>query len=87
MFNAGGEVTLFDSLNFNAVFYGEVLAGPRMPNLIYMTTFNNMVDRDEHWEQFVASPQWQQMSNDPKYQDNVNNAEVHLLYPTEYSEY
>ena len=27
MFNFGGEVDLFDSLGFNAVFYGEVLSG------------------------------------------------------------
>src|SRR5690606_33704643 len=26
MFNKGGEVTLFDQLGFNAVFYGEVLS-------------------------------------------------------------
>lgn len=48
MFNDGDEVGLFARLNFNAVFYGEVFAGNRMPNLMYMTTFDNMQSRDEH---------------------------------------
>src|SRR5688500_17894306 len=36
MFNAGGEIALFKRLGFNAVFYEEVIAGSRMPNLMYM---------------------------------------------------
>jgi hypothetical protein len=35
----GGEVPLFVRLGFNAVFYGEVIVGSHMPNLMYMTTF------------------------------------------------
>src|SRR5690606_20710859 len=31
-----GEFELFDNLDFNAVFYGEVISGPKMPNLMYM---------------------------------------------------
>src|SRR5690606_20701625 len=46
MFNHGSEIPLFDRLDFNAVFYGEVLAGPKMPNLMYMTTFTDQKDRD-----------------------------------------
>ncbi len=48
MFNAGDEIGIFRKLGFNAVFYGEVLAGPHMPNLMYMTTFRNQEDRDAH---------------------------------------
>ena len=87
MFNAGGEILLFDSLNFNAIFYGDVLAGPKMPNLMYMTSFENMETRDAYWKLFVDSPQWQKMSNLEKYQNNVNYADIYLLYPTEYSDY
>ena len=47
MFNQGGEVTLFKKLGFNAVFYADVLSGSRMPNLMYMTTFNSKADRDQ----------------------------------------
>jgi hypothetical protein len=32
------------------VFYAEVLSGLRMPNLMYMTSFENKEDRDAHWK-------------------------------------
>lgn len=87
MFNAGGEVKLFDRLDFNAVFYGEVLSGAHMPNLIYMTTHADMATRDKNWEAFVDSPEWKEMSALPKYQNNVSHADIWFLYPTEYSDY
>ncbi|WP_127142263.1 NIPSNAP family protein [Flagellimonas marinaquae] len=87
MFNAGGEVKLFDRLGFNAVFYGEVLSGPKMPNLMYMTTHADMATRDKNWEAFVDSPEWKELIVMPKYENNVNHADIWLLYPTEYSNY
>jgi len=86
MFNKG-EIKLFDDLNFNAVFYGEVLAGPDMPNLMYLTTFPNQESRDEHWESFSNSPVWKKMAGLPEYQGNVSEIEIHFLYPTDYSDY
>jgi hypothetical protein len=87
MFNEGGEVVLFDKLGFNAVFYGEVLSGSRMPNLMYMTTFKNMVVRDSLWEAFFESDKWKSLEKNPEYQHNVSHADIYLLYPTPYSEY
>ncbi len=58
MFNEGGEIDLFEQLGFNAVFYGEVLMGNRLPNLMYMTSFENMDERNSHWKTFVESPGW-----------------------------
>lgn len=87
MFNEGGEIDLFEKLDFNAVFYGEVLVGPQMPNLMYLTTFANQESRDKHWEQFGNSPEWKAMAALPKYQDNVSHIDIHFLYPTEYSDY
>ncbi|WP_437397378.1 NIPSNAP family protein [Flagellimonas lutimaris] len=87
MFNAGGEVKLFDQLEFNAVFYGEVLSGPKMPNLMYMTTHADMATREKNWEAFVDSPEWKELSALPKYENNVSHADIWFLYPTEYSDY
>src|SRR5258706_8729012 len=56
MFNAGGEITIFNKLNFNSVFYGDVISGCRMPNLMYMTSFENMADREAHWKEFKDDP-------------------------------
>lgn len=86
MFNAGGEIPLFERLNFQAVFYGEVLSGPSMPNLMYMTTFPNMAVRDSLWKEFFASPEWTELKAMEKYKNSVSHVDIFLLYPTEYSD-
>jgi NIPSNAP len=86
MFNAGDEIGLFKRLGFNAVFYSEVIAGPRMPNVMYMTTFENMKDRENHWKAFSDDAQWKQLSGLPEYQHNVQHADIIFLRPTDYSD-
>lgn len=87
MFNAGGEVELFEQLGFNAVFYAEVLSGDKMPNLMYMTSFTDQASRDEHWDAFVNAPKWKEISTMPKYLNTVSHADILFLYPTDYSDY
>lgn len=87
MFNEGGEIKLFKDLDFNAVFYAEVLSGSRMPNLMYMTTFENMAARDAHWKDFFAHPDWKTVSAKPEYQRNVSRSEIIFLRPTVYSDF
>lgn len=86
MFNQGGEITLFKRLHFNAVFYGEVIAGSRMPNLMYMTSFNNRKDRDEHWAAFGSDPEWKKLSGMEEYKNTVMKNDTMLLNPAEFSE-
>lgn len=86
MFNAGDEVGLFRRLGFNAVFYAEVLYGNRMPNLMYMTTFENKESRDAHWNAFRDDPQWKKLSAMPEYQHNVSKIDILFLRPTDYSD-
>lgn len=86
MFNAGDEVGLFKRLGFNAVFYGEVLSGANMPNLMYMTTFENKASRDAHWKAFVDDAQWKTLSAMPEYKNNVSKIEIFFLRPTTYSD-
>jgi hypothetical protein len=86
MFNAGGEIPLFRRLGFNAVFYAEVIAGSHMPNLMYMTSFDDMAAHDAHWKTFGAEPEWKQLSGDPQYQNNVSHIDIVLLHPEPYSE-
>ncbi len=87
MFNAGGEVKLFDKLQFNAVFYAEVISGSKMPNLMYMTTFSDQESHDRHWDAFRDAPEWIELVAMAKYQNNVSHADIMLLYPTDYSDY
>jgi len=86
MFNKG-EMDIFNRLGFNAVFYGEAIAGSNMPNLMYMTSFDNKVSRDEHWKNFGSDPAWKQLSALPEYQNNVSKIFIYFLYPAEYSEF
>lgn len=87
MFNAGGEVKLFERLAFNPVFYGEVISGAKMPNLMYMTTFADQESRDAHWKAFVGSPEWKGLIAMEKYKNNISHMVITFLYPTEYSDY
>ena len=87
MFNEGDEIGLFKRLNFNAVFYSEVIAGSKMPNLMYMTCFENMADREAHWKSFGSDAYWKKLSSMPEYQHNVSRNEITFLYPTTYSDF
>lgn len=87
MFNEGDEIGLFKRLNFNAAFYGEVIAGGKMPNLMYMTCHENRTSRDANWKAFVDDPYWKKLSAMPEYQHNVSHIDITFLYPTDYSDY
>ena len=86
MFNEGGEMDLFTRLGFNAVFYSEVVFGSKMPNLMYMTSFENMKSRDEHWKTFVADPDWKTLAAIPEYKHTVSHSDILFLRATEYSD-
>ena len=86
MFN-DGEMDIFTKLEFNPVFYGEVIAGASMPNLMYMTTFTNLESRDAHWKAFGTDPDWNRMKVMPEYQNIMNKNDQRLLYPTDYSDF
>ena len=87
MFNEGGEITLFKRLGFNAVFYASVISGSRMPNLMYMTSFENMFERTAHWDIFRNDPEWKRLSSLPEYQHNVSKADIILMKAAEYSDF
>lgn len=84
MFNEG-EIEIFERLEFNPVFFGEVLAGSHMPNLMYMTGFTNKESKDAHWKSFGDDPAWAEMSVLEEYQNNVSHIDITLLKPTQYS--
>lgn len=86
MFNSGDEIGLFKRLGFNAVFYGQVVAGSSMPNLMYMTTFENRADRNKHWEAFGKDDYWKKLSAMPEFKNNVSKGNTWFLYPADYSD-
>ena len=87
MFDTAGEMQLFIDLNFNPVFFGEVLAGNQMPNLMYLTTFSDMKSHDDRWNAFRDSPVWKKLSGLEVYKNTVSKAHVMLTHPADYSDF
>ena len=83
----GTEMSIFTRLNFNPVFYGEVLFGGKMPNLMYMTSFQNKADRDEHWKAFNTDSQWVKLKALAEYQNTVSKNTITFLTPADYSDF
>lgn len=87
MFNQGDEVGIFKSINANAVFYADVISGDKMPNLMYLTCYENMADRDAHWKAFGDNDKWKQLNAMDEYKNNVSKADIILMHAATYSDY
>jgi hypothetical protein len=85
MFN-DDEMEIFVRIGSQPVFYGEVLAGSRMPNMMYMTSYSDKASRDAHWKTFGSDPAWKRISALPKYKKNMDRMDVQFLTPTSYSD-
>lgn len=85
MFNSG-ESQLFIDLGFQPMFYGEVLSGAVMPNLVYMTCHTDSDAQSKNWKEFVDHPTWNKMKVMEKYQNTVSHIDKWMLYPLEYSD-
>ena len=86
MFNEGGEIALFDRIGLRSVFFGQMLAGPRQPNLVYMTVHADMPTREKTWETFRNDEGWKKLSSDPAFANTVSATTVVFLRPAAYSQ-
>lgn len=86
MFNEGGEIALFKKSGLNPVFYGETIAGPRMPNLSYMLGFENMDQRNANWQVFRQSAEWKEMSSNPRYAETISSITDNILTAAPFSQ-
>jgi hypothetical protein len=87
MFNTA-EIDIFRKTGLNPVFFGQTLAGEKMPNLTYMLAFKDMDERQANWRRFGSSPEWKQLSSIPEYADKKILCGITNLYlkPAEYSQ-
>ncbi|MEV4886894.1 NIPSNAP family protein [Chitinophaga ginsengisegetis] len=85
MFN-DGEFPIFTRAKLNPVFFGEVIAGDKLPRLTYMLTCNSMEERDKGWSAFVADPEWKKLLADPQYANTISKISNTFLVPTSYSQ-
>jgi hypothetical protein len=86
MFNVE-EIDLFDKVGINSVFYGEVIAGTRMPALIYLTWYKDEAARTDAWNAFRVDPDWDRMRVKPEYRNTATNNQSKLLLPMPYSQF
>jgi len=86
MFNEGGEIALFDRIGLRSVFFGQTLAGPRQPNLVYMTVHRDMAAREAVWEAFRNDDGWKKLSAEPAFANTVSATTVMFLRPAAYSQ-
>lgn len=82
MFNGGGELDLFRDAGLTWVFFGQSVAGPKMPNLTYMVGFESPDAQKAAWDKFKGSEGWKKLSADPKYKDTVSAITNLILKPT-----
>jgi len=66
MFNRG-EIEIFRKTGLRPVFFGEAIAGSRLPNLTYLLVFDDMAAREKNWAEFIAHPDWKALSARPEY--------------------
>jgi hypothetical protein len=87
MFNQE-EIKIFRDCGFAPVFFGEAIAGSRMPHLTYLVGFDNMAAREKAWDTFRANPDWARVRNKPGWTDAeaVSNIHAAFLRPTAYSQ-
>jgi hypothetical protein len=86
MFNEGGEIATFRKCDLKIVFFGQSLAGARLPNLTYMLGFDNEQAQEKAWETFKKDPDWQKISKDELYKDTVSNITNLILRPASSSQ-
>jgi NIPSNAP protein len=87
MFNIG-ELAIFKRSGLNAVFFGETIVGPLMPNLTYMLSFNDTAGKDQAWNTFRVDPEWTQLKTTPGFTDKeiVSRITNIVLVPAAYSQ-
>lgn len=85
MFNVD-EIDIFDKVGINSVCYGEILAGPRMPALMYLTWYKDEATRAEAWKQFGQHPDWQRIRVMEEYANTATNNQSIFLTPMPYSQ-
>jgi hypothetical protein len=71
MFNSG-EVPIFLDCKIAPVFMGQALIGDMLPNLTYMTVYDNDEARKAAWKAFSDHPDWQVLKAVEKYKGTVS---------------
>jgi len=86
MFNVD-EINIFDKVGINSVCYGDILAGPVMPALLYLTWNKDEEARAQAWRAFSSHPDWQSIRGKAEYAHTATNNKSTFLSPMPYSQF
>ena len=81
------EIKIFHRVGIHPVLYGHTIFGPNMPNLTYLTPFENLAAREKAWEAFGADPEWAKVRKESveKHGQIVQTIQLSLFRATAYS--
>jgi hypothetical protein len=82
MFDQGGELPLFRETGMNPIFFGDIIAGTRLPALLYMLGFASAAKQDEAWKTFIEHPKWAEIKGKSEYADTATEIENVVLFPS-----
>jgi hypothetical protein len=87
MFHSG-EFEIFLRAGFHPVFFGDTLAGSRMPNLTYMLAFTDMAELEAKWDAFRNDADWKKLTANPRFAFDqiVTNISNLMLSPLDCSQ-
>jgi hypothetical protein len=82
-----GEIAIFQRLGMRPVLFAETMVGERMPNLVYMLSYDDLASREKLWKAFGADPEWRKLRGLPGNSDAeiVSNISNSLLQPLPFS--
>jgi hypothetical protein len=86
MFNKLGEVDIFRRVGIRPVFFSRTIVGPKMPNLVYLTVYDNFAQREKAWAAFGADADWKKLNATAGFENIVSNISITFLSPTPYSQ-
>lgn len=75
------EIEIFDNTGLKPVFYGDMIAGPHRPSLMYLLQFEDMEARNENWGKFGADDTWNRIKVLPEFANSVSNIRRTFLVP------
>jgi len=81
MFEEGGEIDIFRKCGINPVFFGNAVFGTFLPNITYMTGYENAAALTKAWDTFRAHPDWLKLKDDPAYADTATEIKRICLRP------
>jgi len=74
-----GEVGIFRRVGLQPVWFGEAIAGSKLPHITYMLGFEDLAAREKNWVGFRNDPEWRKLSTTPEFAvpplvSNISNA-------------